>query len=208
MTFKKLGKEGFIEKSRMKHGDKYDYSSVVYVNTLTPVDIVCPIHGDFPQTPKSHMRGRGCPKCGRDRTTKAAGKSSLSNTADFVAKSKKRFGNKFDYSKTNYEHNGKEVEIICPIHKSFWMTPTCHLKSTTGCQQCSYDAMGEGKKLGREGFIRKSKEIHGDRYSYDKVMYTYNDEDVLITCFYMEIFHKLLTIICGEWVVLNVAKLL
>ena len=42
-----LGLDGFIRKARLVHGEKYDYSKVVYVNNRTKVAIVCPIHGEF-----------------------------------------------------------------------------------------------------------------------------------------------------------------
>ncbi len=55
--------EDFIRKARLIHGDKYDYSKVVYVNSHTKVIIVCPTHGEFEQTPNNHINGQGCPKC-------------------------------------------------------------------------------------------------------------------------------------------------
>lgn len=45
------------------HGDKYDYSKVRYVTAKTPVLIVCPIHGEFWQTPNDHLCGKGCKYC-------------------------------------------------------------------------------------------------------------------------------------------------
>ena len=39
--------EDFISKAIGVHGNKYDYSKVEYVNTLTKVTIICPIHGEF-----------------------------------------------------------------------------------------------------------------------------------------------------------------
>ena len=56
-------KYDFFEKTKKVHGDKYDYSKVEYVNTNTKVCIICPIHGEFLQTPHNHIRGCGCPKC-------------------------------------------------------------------------------------------------------------------------------------------------
>ncbi|MEE3416938.1 MAG: hypothetical protein VZR53_16420, partial [Prevotella sp.] len=55
--------ENFIIKAKEIHGDKYDYSKVNYVNNSTKVTIICPEHGEFEQTPASHLRGSGCPKC-------------------------------------------------------------------------------------------------------------------------------------------------
>lgn len=55
--------EEFIKKARKIHQDKYDYSKVNYVNRKTLITIICPIHGEFQQTPASHLTHRGCPIC-------------------------------------------------------------------------------------------------------------------------------------------------
>lgn len=55
----------FIFEAKRIHGDKYDYSTVDYVSSLISIDIRCPTHGVFKQSPKSHIFGRGCPRCGK-----------------------------------------------------------------------------------------------------------------------------------------------
>lgn len=55
--------EKFIEEAKKVHGELYEYHKVEYVNTNSKVCIVCKIHGDFWQTPSSHIRGKGCPYC-------------------------------------------------------------------------------------------------------------------------------------------------
>jgi len=50
-------------KSKLVHGERYDYSLVEDIGTKRKVKIICPTHGVFEQTMDSHMRGRGCPKC-------------------------------------------------------------------------------------------------------------------------------------------------
>lgn len=55
-------KEEFIEKVNERHNYKYDYSRVVYKNNNTKVQIICPEHGIFEQTPRGHLT-YGCPKC-------------------------------------------------------------------------------------------------------------------------------------------------
>ena len=62
---KKITTEEFIERAREVHGDKYDYSSSVYVNNKTKIKIICPIHGEFELTPNAHLQGRGCKKCNK-----------------------------------------------------------------------------------------------------------------------------------------------
>ena len=61
---KKLTTEEFIKRAREVHGDKYDYSLVVYTHSHKKVTIICPIHGPFEQSAANHLRGRGCAKCG------------------------------------------------------------------------------------------------------------------------------------------------
>lgn len=56
--------EQFVQRAVAKHGDKYDYSKVIYTSRECYVTIVCPTHGPFEQCAKNHLRGRGCQKCG------------------------------------------------------------------------------------------------------------------------------------------------
>lgn len=55
--------EEWIASARKVHGNKYDYSKMVYVNARTKVCINCHEHGEFWQAPSDHTKGRGCPKC-------------------------------------------------------------------------------------------------------------------------------------------------
>jgi transcriptional regulator with XRE-family HTH domain len=61
--------EQFIERARAVHGDRFDYrcTRTHWVNTKTNVAIDCPLHGRFEQHPQSHLRGAGCPECGREQ---------------------------------------------------------------------------------------------------------------------------------------------
>ena len=60
---RRLTTEEFIKKARIKHGDKWIYTEVDYKKSNKKVCIICPIHGEFWQTPNRHLRGSGCPKC-------------------------------------------------------------------------------------------------------------------------------------------------
>jgi hypothetical protein len=60
---KRLTTEAFIERARTIHGDHYDYSQVEYLDSGTPVWIICPEHGPFGQTPDNHYAGKGCGSC-------------------------------------------------------------------------------------------------------------------------------------------------
>ena len=56
-------------------------------------------------------------------------------TKDFIERSKKVHGDKYDYSKVEYINYHTKVCIICPVHGEFWQKPTNHL-SGCGCQIC------------------------------------------------------------------------
>ena len=60
----KLTTTDFLNKLKEIHGDKYDYSKVEYVSYNTKVCIICPIHGEFWQTPDNLLHKHGCPSCG------------------------------------------------------------------------------------------------------------------------------------------------
>lgn len=56
--------DAFIKFAKNIHGDKYDYSRVKYVNCSEKVEIICPIHGVFTQTPSQHIHVKhGCNIC-------------------------------------------------------------------------------------------------------------------------------------------------
>lgn len=133
---KRMTQEIFIKKSKEIHLNKYDYSKVEYINGVTKVCIVCPEHGDFWQTPNSHINGHGCFKCGRDITGKKASKSDLEA---FIERAKKVHGDKYDYSLTALKNHTTKVRIICPIHGEFLQMPVSHLAGQ-GCIKCGHDA--------------------------------------------------------------------
>ena len=53
----------FIRKFQEKHGINYDFSEAKYVNAITKMAVICPLHGKFSMTPNDLLSGHGCPKC-------------------------------------------------------------------------------------------------------------------------------------------------
>ena len=174
----KITTEDFITKAKEVHGDKYDYSNVEYVNTNVKVCIICPEHGEFCQSPHGHLRGRGCPKCGANKSRK----SRTSNTEIFIEKARKIHGDKYDYSKINYINKCTKVCIVCPEHGEFWQTPGSHTNTGNGCPLCGNKNGSEKRLKSINIFIKQAKEIHGDKYDYSKVEYSGNHEKVIIIC--------------------------
>jgi len=161
----------FTSKSKITHNNKYDYSLVNYINSYTKVKIICPIHGIFKQTPKSHLRGSNCPKCA---SYLKSGKNL--NNEKFIEKSTRIHDNKYDYSLVNYINSYTKVKIICPIHGIFEQRPTHHYNGGHGCQKCSNNVIIFDK------FIEKSNQIHDSKYDYSLVNYIDTHTQVKIIC--------------------------
>lgn len=60
----------FIEDAQKVHGNMYNYSKSIYLNSHVKIIIVCTIHGEFEQKPSDHLRGSGCAKCKRGSHSK------------------------------------------------------------------------------------------------------------------------------------------
>ena len=99
-------------------------------------------------------------------------------TEDFIKRAKEIHGNKYDYSKVEYINAHTKVCIICPEHGEFWQTPDnhCSKRNKCGCPKCF------GKVFKIEDFVKKAKEIHGDKYDYSKVEYKNSTTKICIIC--------------------------
>lgn len=166
-----------IKEFKTIHNDKYDYSSVKYVNAKTKVIIKCHVHGVFNQIPNSHIHGRGCPECSK----KKRGLSKRNKLIDIIQRFKKAHGELYDYSLVRYTGYKKNVKIICKTHGTFNQRPSHH-SSGSGCPKCGSESTASKKFKSNSYFITKSKSIHGDRYDYSLVDYVTAKTNVTIIC--------------------------
>lgn len=170
---KKMNKEEFIKKARLKHGDKFSYEKTDLENRDEKgrVIITCPIHGDFLQTPGSHIAGRGCNLCSKP----------VFDTESFIKEAKKVHSDKYDYSKSEYIDSHTKLCVSCYKHGDFFVSPNNHLRGK-GCKKCADENNANKCRLSLSEFVDKSRKIHGDKYDYSKVDYTNNSKKVCITC--------------------------
>ena len=94
----------------------------------------------------------------------------------FITNARKKWGDKYDYSRVEYVNYHTKVCVICPIHGEFWLTPFEHLGGK-GCRKCAKNG-----KLTTQEFIEKAREIHGSKYDYSKVIYKNATTKVCIIC--------------------------
>jgi hypothetical protein len=172
--------ENFLERARTIHRGKYDYSMTKYTKMHDKVIIICPVHGEFYQTPTGHLGGKGCGKCARNIR--------LTNK-EFVSRARKVHGDKYDYSNVEYLNNSLNVVIGCPLHGVFKQSPVHHLEGM-GCPHCGRITTGEKKASTLDEFLDKARDIHGNRYDYSKVEYTRSNRNVTIICPEHGVFEK------------------
>ena len=155
-----------IQKFKIIHGNKYDYSLVNYSNSKENISIICKIHGVFEQSPGSHLSGSGCPTCaGKNITLK-----------DTLEAFRETHGDKYDYQLVEYKNTTKPIKIICPEHGIFTQTPIAH-KRGSGCPRCSNNI-----QFTTEEVISQFKEIHGSKYDYSHVNYINSKTKLKIIC--------------------------
>lgn len=128
---RRFTKEGFIERAKSVHGDKYDYSKVDYRNSQTNITISCPIHGDWSQLPNNHLRGKGCTHCARVSASLARTKT----TEQFIKSARAVHGGRYEYKKADYVGRHSGITITCPKHGDFEQKAGDHLRGS-GCSSC------------------------------------------------------------------------
>jgi len=165
--------EQFEVKSRLLHGDTYDYSKVDYKTAHVKVDIVCKIHGVFSQSPNHHLAGDGCPDCGNNRISEVQKFSK----EDFISRAVSVHGDYYNYVLVDYKTAKIPVKIICPEHGIFEQVPDSHTNAGQRCPACS-----NVYKYNTESFIERAIDTHSGLYGYSKVEYVNAHADVVITC--------------------------
>jgi len=158
----------FISKATIIHGDRYNYSKVVYVNAKTKVTIICKEHGEFTQTPSNHLSNFNCHKCSNNFKL---------DTYNFIKKAKKIHGDRYDYSKVEYFNTDTPVIIICKEHGEFKQIPNFHINRKCNCPKCVNNISSNSFE-----FIEKSNKIHKNIYDYSKVNYINSSIPVEIIC--------------------------
>jgi len=128
----KLGLDKFIERAEKKHNNKYDYSKVVYKTLKDYITIICPEHGEFKQRADVHLNGEGCKTCYFEKYSKS---QRLTNEG-LIEKFKLIHGDKYCYSKVEYNGYKENITIICPEHGEFEQLVESHLHGGN-CNKCN-----------------------------------------------------------------------
>jgi hypothetical protein len=141
----------FTEKATKVHAYTYSYLKVDYIGTYNKVIITCKIHGDFLQTPNSHLNGEGCFKCYHQ--------SKLLLNEEVINRATKKHNGMYSYCDTVYVGAAKKMVIICKRHGKFLQVAMSHLNGR-GCPKCN---ISQG-----EEYIRKELETKKLQYIFQK----------------------------------------
>lgn len=166
----------FLERAKLVHGDKYDYSKITYLYESDKITVFCKKHqSEFQQSVHKHLAGQGCRKC----FSESNGDRCRTSVIDFIKKAKAIHGDKYNYDGIEYKNNNSNIKINCPIHGYFFQTPGNHTHKTSpqGCPECAGRT-----NWTQEKFINKAREVHNAKYKYDKVKFINSVRKVIITC--------------------------
>lgn len=66
----RMTRAAFVKTAIATHGPAYGYGRCVFKNSAKKVEVTCVKHGSFWASPRAHVSGKGCPRCG-ERPLKA-----------------------------------------------------------------------------------------------------------------------------------------
>jgi len=208
------GREKFIKIARIVHGDKYDYSLVIYVNNTTDVTIICRKHNHiFRQYPKLHIMYRNsCKFCYSEEKNPW-----LWNKEKFIKVAHAKYGTKlFDYKETVCQ--GINVTTIkCLLHNiNFTQTLKEHIKGTQGCEKCKMSGAsliskgwlnfmafkyGKTSKIQSRFSTGKEYQIPGTKYRADGLI-TFSDKtDKIVLEFHGNYWHGDPNYYASNWII-------
>lgn len=181
-----------LARFRAAHGDRYDYSRVVYAGAHVPVDIVCPVHGVFQQSPVAHRNGHGCNECAN---VVRAEKRRAGGVDTFLDRFSERFGDRFRVE-TPPRVMTDDVTVWCVQHGRRFTTRATKALSMVGCPDCisrsrvaALTAAGAHRKsadtrmaLKWSRFEALARQVHGDKYDYSECEYAGSQGHLTITC--------------------------
>lgn len=150
-----ISHEEFIIRANIVHKNKYKYPEK-FNGIYKKIQIECPKHGLFVQSPSNHLSGYECVKCGIDAI-------SISQE-EFIEKANLIHNKKYKYIE-QYAGANKKIQIECPIHGLFSQKASNHL-SGHGCRKCGSEKCAKSTKMTNEEFLIKANNIHHSKYIY------------------------------------------
>ena len=174
---RKLEKKEFINKLKFIFQNRYDFSSVEYVNMKTGVIINCKKHSEVLMSPETLIYKKiGCKECNKEEVRL----SRRVTQEGFIKKCKNNHGEIYEYTKTKYIDSKTPVLIKCKTHGFVEQVPVKFVKR--GCSFCNEERRLSAQRCSTEEFIQKAKTVHKKIYGFDKTDYINSKTQVIIKC--------------------------
>lgn len=187
--------EEFIEKAeKLNTNNLDDFSLVNYKKSNVLIDIICHKvgfegneHGLYKITPNSYLNGRRCPKCKNEGISERQ----LLPQEEVIEKLREVYKDRpwYDFSSTVYKGRKNKIDIICHKkdkngneHGVFSILAEHAIGRGDGCQKCKYENLSDSLSLTTEEFIKRAKEVHGDKWIYYDTEYNGYDVKCKIKC--------------------------
>ena len=146
----------------------YSFDRFIYKDIHSKSIASCPKHGEF-ETSLARLRKRQrCPKCSKE--------DKVFSNEEFISKAEKIHNYSYDYSHCNWTDSKCKVKIRCPKHGLFEQFASNHLKRY-GCIKCKIERQFDS-------FVKKSNNIHNNKWNYSKSIYKNNKTAIEIVCQY------------------------
>lgn len=156
---RKLTSDELRDRVRAKYPDQeLDLTNTVFGGWKTDMEVICRQHGSFNVRLEALLgkNGCGCPECAKEVRRKA-------REANFIAKVKQRFGDKYGCEEVWYVDDKTPVKLICheigqdgKEHGAFCIAPRDLLSKKTvhGCSMCAVEA----RTMTNDTFIARVRE--------------------------------------------------
>ena len=162
-----------------KHDDVFEFLVDTYRGVGKKMEVISKIHNHkWKPRPIDLIDGQGCPKCRYEKS----GKKLVVKVPEFIKRSRKTHGNKYDYSKVHqYKTQRENVIIICPTHGEFEQNPFSHYNGS-GCPKCWEEVRSEVLTISWEEILKSFRETHGEQYEYNSGDYKNSSSKLRINC--------------------------
>lgn len=185
---KKYTKNEVLERLYKINGNNFNYDLISFTKFSDKVKIICNKCGkEFEQRLNSHLLGQKCPYCAGKHITKE----------DILYKFKAIHKNNYTYFDFQYKNKKQKIDIKCnKCGNIFKQRINVHLMGC-GCRKCGTLKTAKQCSYSNETFLKKAKDIHGEKYEYPDLNYKNEYTKILIYClkcgkyFYQDPHHHL-----------------
>lgn len=165
----KLTKEEVLSKIKKVLREGYSFDKFEYNGMNEYCVITCNIHGDYKVKPACVVhQSHGCSECNKEAVRKEYLKR-------FTKELEELYSGNIKHTSGDYVTQHTKIYFHCSVHNSQMKTSMNSALRLPPCKSCR--SVLEGDK-----FIAKAKELHGDKYLYDREDYVCSRTKMKITC--------------------------